>query len=202
MHRLADLDVLPGICHGFFGRDGGVSDGLYASLNCGFGSGDDPERVGANRERALAAADLRSGSLVTAYQTHSAAVATVDQVWPREAAPRVDAMVTDRPAIALGILTADCAPVLFADMSARVIGAAHAGWRGALGGVLEATVAAMEKLGAARSRVVAAAGPMIRQPSYEVGADLVERFLAADRDNARFFTAGRPGHAMFDLPGY
>ena len=203
MHRLADLDVLPGICHGFFGRDGGVSDGLYASLNCGYGSGDDPERVGANRARALAAADLPAGSLVTAYQTHSAAVATVEQVWPREAAPRVDAMVTDRPAIALGILTADCAPVLFADTSAGVIGAAHAGWRGALGGVLEATVAAMAALGARTERLQAAIGPCIGPNSYEVGPEFPAPFLAENERHRRFFRpAPRPGHFLFDLPGY
>src|SRR5260370_14655982 len=183
-HRLADLDVLAGGRHGFCGRAGGVSEGLYASLNCGYGSGDDPGRVGANRERALAGADLAAGSLVPAYQTHSAAVATVEQVWPREAAPRVDAMVTDRPAIALGILTADCAPVLFADTSARVIGAAHAGWRGALGGVLEATLAAMQELGAVRGAIAAAIGPCISQENYEVGEEFRARFLAVEPDSA------------------
>ena len=119
-----------------------------------------------------------------------------------EARPRADAIVTREQGLAIGVSTADCGPVLFADPEARVIGAAHAGWRGALTGVLEATVAAMERLGASRSRIVAAAGPMISQPNYEVGADLVERFLAADQGNARFFVAGRPGHSMFDLPGY
>lgn len=203
MHRVANLDGVPRVRHGFFGRAGGVSDGIFASLNCGYGSGDDADKVGANRGRALAAAELPAGCLVTAYQTHSSQVAVVEQVWPREAAPKVDAMVTDRPAIALGILSADCAPVLFADPAAGVIGAAHAGWRGALGGVLEATVAAMAALGAEPRRLQAAIGPCIGPQSYEVGPEFPEAFLAADDANRRFFrTAARPGHFLFDLPGY
>jgi len=203
MHRTAILDGVPGIRHGFFGRAGGVSDGIYASLNCGYGSDDDPDKVGANRDCALAVADLPAGCLVTAYQTHGSDVAVVDRIWAREAAPRVDAMVTDRPAIALGILTADCAPVLFADPAARVIGAAHAGWRGALGGVLEATVRAMAALGARPERLQVAIGPCIGPDSYEVGPEFPAPFLAADAANRRFFRpASRASHFLFDLPGY
>jgi len=139
---------------------------------------------------------------LTAYQIHSPKVMVADTPWPLSERPRADAIVTKTPGLALGISTADCGPVLFADPEARVIGGAHAGWRGALDGVLEATIAAMERLGAVRSRIVAAAGPMIRQPNYEVGPELVEQFLAAETGNARFFVSGRPGRSMFDLPGY
>lgn len=204
MIQAQPLAELAGIRHGFFGRRGGVSEGLYASLNCGFGSGDDPARVGENRNRAVAAAGLDSSELVTAYQTHSVLVATVERPWPREESPKVDAMVTARNGIVLGILAADCAPVLFADGRARVAGAAHAGWRGALDGVLEATVAQMVRLGAEPRRIVAAVGPCIAQDSYEVGPEFRERFFAAAPANARFFrpAEGRRGHFRFDLPGY
>lgn len=197
------VDALPGLRHGFFTREGGVSEGLYASLNCGFGSGDAAEYVAENRARALAAADMPAGSLVTAYQVHSPDVAVVEAPWRREDAPKVDAMVTGRPGITLGILTADCGPVLFADAEARVIGAAHAGWRGAVTGVLEATVAAMEKLGARRDRIAAVLGPCIAQRSYEVGPEFPAPFLAQAPDNAAFFApSARAGRHMFDLPGY
>ena len=196
------LAALPGIRHAFFTRAGGVSDGVYASLNGGIGSNDRPANVAENRARMAAALQVAPERLLTAYQIHSPNVVVAESPWPITDRPRADAIVTKVLGIALGISTADCGPVLFADPQAGVIGAAHAGWRGALAGVLEATIAAMERLGAARSRIVAAAGPMIHQPSYEVGADLVEQFLAADAGNARFFIAGRPGHSMFDLPGY
>jgi len=189
--------------HAFFTRVGGVSEGLFDSLNCGFGSGDDPGRVAENRALALALAGLPAGSLVTAYQTHSVGVATVEEPWPRDAAPRVDGLVTDRPGLTLGILTADCAPVLFADPEAGVIGAAHAGWRGALDGVLEAAVEAMTDLGARSDRICAAIGPAIAQDSYEVGPEYPAPFLARDAADARFFRpATRPGHFRFDLAGY
>jgi len=186
--------------HGFLGRTGGVSTGLYASLNVGLGSGDDPEAVRENRARALAAV-APGARLVTLHQLHSA-TAVIAGDWPDAARPHADALVTDRPGLALGILTADCAPILFEDRAARVIGAAHAGWKGALGGVIEATVAAMEGLGARRSRIAAAIGPCIAQASYEVGEGFRARFLADDPANDRFFAAGRPGHAMFDLEAY
>ena len=193
-----------GLRHGFFGRAGGVSEGLFASLNCGFGSGDDPGRVAENRSRAAARAGVDPAGLVTAWQTHSVRVAVVERPWRRDASPQVDAMVTRTPGIALGILTADCAPVLLADPDSRVVGAAHAGWRGALDGVLEATVEAMCREGAAVHRLFAAIGPCIAQPSYEVGPEFRDRFRATDPGNERFFgpSPGRPGHFRFDLPGY
>jgi YfiH family protein len=196
------LAALPGIRHAFFTRDGGVSDGVYATLNGGVGSKDASANVTENRTRMAAALAVKPERLLTCYQIHSPKVVEAREPWTMDARPHADAIVTREPELAIGVSTADCGPVLFADPQARVIGAAHAGWRGALAGVLEATVTAMERLGAARSRIVAAAGPMIRQPNYEVGAELVERFTAADPDNARFFAVGRPGHAMFDLPGY
>jgi YfiH family protein len=197
------LGDIAGLRHGFFGREGGVSEGLYASLNCGFGSGDDAGKVAENRGRALAGLDLAPDRLVTCYQVHSPNVVTVEAPWPREENPKADAMVTRRRDLALGILTADCAPVLFADPKAAVIGAAHAGWRGAVSGVVEATLTAMEKLGAERSRVHAAIGPCIAQLSYEVGPEFPAPFLAEDPENARFFLpAPRAGHFLFDLGGY
>ncbi|MFO1055768.1 MAG: peptidoglycan editing factor PgeF [Dongiaceae bacterium] len=203
MERIDRLDALAGIRHGFFGREGGVSDGLYASLNCGYGSGDAPDKVTANRDRAAGRLDLTAARVVTGHQTHSARVATVETPWPRDAAPAVDALVTARPGIGLGVLTADCAPVLLADPAARVVGAAHAGWRGALGGVLEATVAAMAALGARPERIGAAIGPCIGPASYEVGPEFPAPFLAESAENARFFRpAERAGHLIFDLPGY
>jgi YfiH family protein len=198
-----DALATDGIRHTFFTRLGGVSEGIFASLNCGFGSGDAEARVSENRRRAAAALDLAADQLVTCYQVHSPRVAVVERPWRREDRPRADAMVTHMPGIALGILTADCAPVLFADAAARVIGAAHAGWRGAVGGVLEATVAAMSKLGAAPQRIAAAIGPCIAQASYEVGPEFPAPFLAENLANAALFVpAARAGHFLFDLPGY
>ena len=192
-----------GIRHGFFTRDGGISGGIFASLNCGFGSGDDESKVAENRRRVAQALGQSPDRLVTSYQFHSAEAVAVERPWRRDDRPRADAMATRTPGIALGILTADCAPVLFADPDARVIGAAHAGWRGALTGVIEATVAAMEELGANRRQIRAAIGPMIRHANYEVGPDLIARFAAEDRASNRFFSpAARDGHALFDLSGY
>ena len=203
MISLAALNDAAGIRHAFFTREGGVSAGLYSSLNCGFGSGDAAEKVAENRARAMAALDLVPDRLVTCHQVHSPDVVTVAAPWRREDNPRADALVTNRRGIALGILTADCVPVLFADADAGVIGAAHAGWKGALGGVVAATVAAMARLGAAPDRMRAAIGPCIAQRSYEVGPEFPARFLAEDADNGDFFApARRTGHFMFDIAGY
>jgi polyphenol oxidase len=199
IHRAAPLQKLPGIAHGFFGREEGVSTGLYDSLNCGPGSRDDATAVAANRARIVHA--LAPGAkLVSLAQIHSAIVHTVDESWNFDLRPDGDGVVTNLPGVMLGILTADCTPVLFADEQAGVIGAAHAGWKGAVAGVLENTVAAMTKLGALPGRIVAAIGPAISQANYEVGADLRARF---DAEHDRFFIASdRPGHHRFDLTGY
>ncbi len=202
MIKLNALDG-EGLRHGFFTREGGVSEGFFASLNCGLGSGDDAARVAQNRGRAMAALGLEAERLATCYQVHSPSVVVVDAAWPSARRPRADAMVTRRSGIALGILTADCAPVLFADAEAGVIGAAHAGWRGALSGVLEATLTAMIGLGAAPQRVNAGIGPCIAQSSYEVGPEFPSPFLAADPVGADFFRpAPRAGRFLFDLAGY
>lgn len=203
MLQARSLSALPGIRHGFFTRAGGVSDGVYRSLNGGVGSSDAPANVAENRTRMAASLGVTAERLLTCYQIHSANVAVADSPWTQATRPRADAIVTRTPGLAIGVSTADCGPVLLADPQARVLGAAHAGWRGALTGVIEATVSAMEALGAARSRLVAVAGPMIRQSNYEVGQDLIDRFLAADPANARFFAPGqRAGHALFDLAGF
>lgn len=202
--QAATLAETPVAGHGFFTRRGGVSTGIYASRNCGLGSSDERASVVENRERCRRALP-GAGRLVTVYQVHSCDVLTVGEPWEPEAAPKADAMVTDRPGIALGILTADCAPILFVDPEEGVIGAAHAGWKGALGGIAVATVAAMEALGADRGRIRVAIGPSIGPASYEVGPEFRERFLAADPAHAAWFRPGRadrPGHAMFDLPGF
>jgi polyphenol oxidase len=192
-----------GIRHGFFTREGGVSGGLYASLNGGVGSKDNIEHVAENRARMAAAIGVTADRFVTAYQIHSPQVVVVETPWTAETRPRADAIVTRMRALAIGISTADCGPVLLADPQAHVIGAAHAGWRGALTGVVEATIEAMERLGAARGEIRAALGPMIRQQNYEVGNDLIERFRGEDPASSRFFApAARDGHALFDLPGY
>ena len=189
--------------HGFFTREGGVSTGRFASLNCSLSGRDDPEAVRENRARAAEALALPPAALVGLTQMHGIEVATLVEPWPEEARPKADAMVTDRPGLLLGIVTGDCAPVLFADAEAGVIGAAHAGWRGAVAGVIEATIAAMERLGAARTRIAAAIGPCIAQPSYEVGPDLRDAVLARGPADARFFAEGRrPDRWQFDLPGY
>jgi hypothetical protein len=203
MVQAASLAGLAGIRHAFFTRSGGVSQGIYASLNGGIGSRDAPANVAENRARMAATLGVRPERLLTAYQTHSADVVTVNAPWTPDTRPRADAIVTRARGLAIGATTADCGPVLFADAQAGVVGAAHAGWRGAFNGVLEATIEAMEFLGAERSRLVVGLGPMIRQPNYEVGAEFVARFEAADAGNGRFFQASaRAGHALFDLPGY
>lgn len=189
---------LAGVSHAFLGRGGGVSTGLYAGLNCGFGSRDDRDAVSENRNRALAA--VGAARLATLYQVHSAEAAVLTE--PPKGL-RADGMATDRPGLALGILTADCAPVLFADAQAGVVGAAHCGWRGALAGIAEAVLERMESLGARAGRTIAAVGPCIAQASYEVGPEFREAFEAADPDNGRWFVpAARPGHFRFDLAGY
>jgi YfiH family protein len=191
-----------GIRHGFFTRRGGVSDGIYAGLNVGTGSSDDPDRVAENRRRVSAWLGVRPGRLVTVHQVHSPDAIAVDAPFPGER-PKADAMVTDKPGLALGVLAADCGPVLYADPEARVIGAAHAGWKGALTGVLEATVEAMERLGAERGRIAAVLGPSISQANYEVGKEFLERFTSAGPANAAWFSLSKkPGHYMFDLNGY
>ncbi|HZK88863.1 MAG TPA: peptidoglycan editing factor PgeF [Stellaceae bacterium] len=199
------LDVLDGgaVRHAFFTREGGVSGGVFASLNCGFGSADDPENVARNRAIAMRRLGLAEDRLVTCYQVHSATVLTVVRPWRREESPRADGMATARPGLALGVLAADCAPVLFADPQAGVIGAAHGGWCGALGGVMEATVAAMRDLGAEPSRIRAGIGPCIAPESYEVGPEFPGRFADTDPQSGGFFVpAARDGHFRFDLPGY
>jgi hypothetical protein len=193
--------ALGNVAHGFLGRRGGASTGLVAGLNVGTGSQDDPDAIAENRRRAIAA--VRPGArLVTVYQVHSADTVIVAEAFDEAQRPRADAMVTDRPGLALGILTADCAPVLLADREAGVVGAAHAGWKGAFGGITDSTVAAMERLGARRERIVAAVGPCIGRASYEVDDAFLARFAAADPDNERFFTPGCTGHHQFDLEAY
>ena len=195
--------ALAGVRHAFFTRDGGVSGGLYATLNGGLGSHDDTASVAENRARMAQALGVKPPALLTPYQTHSPDVAIVNALWADEARPRADAIVTRAPGLAVGVTTADCGPVLLADPVARVIGAAHAGWRGALTGIVEATVVAMKELGARPERIVAALGPMIRQHNYEVGSELITRFTAEDRASEQFFSAAtRDGHALFDLAGY
>jgi YfiH family protein len=194
---------LTGIRHAFFTRAGGVSTGLYSSLNGGVGSRDEAHKVVENRARMSAALGVEPRRLLTAYQSHSPNVVIAEAPWTTENRPQADAIVTRMRALAIGVTTADCGPVLLADPRAGVIAAAHAGWRGALTGVVEATVAAMERLGAARGEIRAAIGPMIRQANYEVGPDLVARFRAEDPASSRFFApAKREGHAMLDLAGY
>jgi YfiH family protein len=200
---LGPLNDLDGMRHAFFTRQGGVSGGLYSSLNCGLGSGDDAAAVRENRARAMASLELPPESLSTLYQVHGRAVVTLEAPLRDGERPQADAFATAAPGVALGILTADCVPVLFCDPKARVIGAAHAGWKGAIGGVLEATLEAMAKLGGEASCIYAGIGPCIAQRSYEVGAEFPAPFLAEDADNARFFAPGRrEGKFMFDLRGY
>ncbi|MGN8095220.1 peptidoglycan editing factor PgeF [Methylobacterium radiotolerans] len=197
-----ELSAHAGMRHAFFTRVGGVSEGLYASLNGGLGSQDAPERVAENRARMCARLGLPPDRLVSLYQVHSAEVVTVEAPFAEER-PKADAMVTRVPGLALGIATADCGPILFADPENGVVGAAHAGWKGALTGVIGATVSAMEALGARRSRIVAVLGPTIGQASYEVGPDFVARFRSDAPGMERFLGPGtRPGHAQFDLPGF
>jgi purine-nucleoside/S-methyl-5'-thioadenosine phosphorylase / adenosine deaminase len=203
MLQAASLSKLARVRHAFFTRAGGVSQGVYGSLNGGIGSSDAPGNVAENRARMAAALGVVPERFLTAYQIHSPEVVVADEPWTHETRPRVDAIVTRTPNLAIGVSTADCGPLLFADSQAGVIGAAHAGWRGALTGVIEAAIAAMERLGAERARIAAALGPTISQRNYEVGPEFVARFLAADADNERFFAPSeRAGHAMFDLAGY
>jgi len=203
MIKLDVLDSLPGIRHGFMTRAGGVSEGIYASLNCGLGSDDDRERVLENRRRVLEMAGIGARTLLTAHQVHSPDVLVVEEEWQDGPRPKVDALVTRRANIAIAASSADCVPILFADPEARVVGAAHAGWRGAVGGVLQATVKEMCALGAQPERIRAGVGPCIGPASYEVGPEFPAPFLAQDAANARFFRpARRAGHSMFDLESY
>ena len=196
-----ELAARSGLRHAFFTRRGGVSEGLYASLNGGLGSSDDPP-VRENRRLMEEELGIAPGTLISVHQVHSPDAVIVEAPLVRRSS-KADGMVTRVPGLALAVTTADCGPVLFADPNAGVIGAAHAGWRGALTGVLEATIARMEESGAARCRIVAVLGPTISGPAYEVGSDLMTRFIDADPANERFFTAnGRPSHAQFDLPAY
>jgi len=198
--EIITADSLAPLRHGFFTRRGGASSGVFAGLNCGPGSTDQSEIVSINRGRVADAMGLTADALMTVHQVHSADVVTLEG--PPSERPRADAMVTDRPGLALAVLTADCQPVLFADHAAGVIGAAHAGWRGARDGVLEATLDAMEALGANRGETVAVIGPTISQRAYEVGPEFLEDFLADDPQNARFFAGGAGDRVQFDLPAY
>jgi YfiH family protein len=210
MIRHERLSAVPRAEHGFFTRAGGVSIGLYGTLNCGFGSADQPRLIAENRSRCAARLGVAADRLVTAHQVHGATVAEVSAPWEREDAPRADGMVTQCPGLALGVLTADCAPILLADGEAGIIGAAHAGWKGARAGVAEAVVAAMVRLGGAPGRIVAVVGPTIGAASYEVGPDFQQAFLCDDPSAARFFKdgpIGLPGGSAggppyFDLQGF
>jgi len=197
------LSSIPGLSHAFFTRHGGVSRGLYESLNGGLGSDDDPANVVENRRRMAEQMGVTPSHFLSVWQIHSPDVVVASEPWQSDARPRADALVTRTEGLAIGVTAADCGPILFVDPNARVIGAAHAGWKGALTGILESTVEAMEKLGAERTGIVAAIGPLIRQHSYEVGGEFVERFVEADAENALFFVpSAREGHSMFDLAGF
>jgi YfiH family protein len=203
--RLASplLSAIPGLRHAFFTRDGGVSDGIYADLNGGLGSNDDPANVTENRRRMAAQMGVSPEHFLSVWQIHSPDAVVASGPWENASRPRADAIVTSTEGLAIGITAADCGPILLVDPNARVIGAAHAGWKGALTGIVESTVGAMEKLGAERGGIVAAVGPLIRQHSYEVGGEFVERFIEADAENGAFFIpSAREGHALFDLAGF
>lgn len=194
---------LNGAAHAFFTRRGGVSQGVYASLNGGVGSKDDPGAVAENRARMARALGVAPSHFLVPYQIHSAEAQTVSAPWPEDARPRCDGLVTATPGLALGVTGADCGVLLFADETAGVIGAAHSGWKGALTGMVEALVAAMEALGARKANIAAALGPTIAQASYEVGPEFFARFEAEDAGFARFFApSAKPGHYLFDLPGF
>ena len=202
---MIDSDALnhPGVAHGFFTRGGGHSTGIFASLNCGLGSGDDPDLVRMNREIVARGVSVLPSSLVTAHQVHSAEAIEVTTPWGISDRPKVDGLVTKTKGIGIGVLTADCGPVLFADAEAGVVGACHAGWKGALTGITEATLQAMERLGAVRTRTVAVLGPTISKAAYEVGPEFQKPFLEQDAAHAQYFTPSvRDGHHMFDLPRY
>ena len=197
------LSAIPGLRHAFFSRDGGVSDDIYASLNGGLGSNDDPAKVEENRRRMAEQMGVAPEHLLSVHQVHSPDAVVATDPWPGGVRPRADAIVTRSEGLAIAVTTADCGPILLVDPNARVIGAVHAGWKGALTGILESTVDAMEKLGAERSGIVAAIGPLIRQHSYEVGGEFVDRFTETDAENALFFLPSvRHGHAMFDLASF
>ncbi|PHQ98706.1 MAG: polyphenol oxidase [Marinosulfonomonas sp.] len=199
--EILTADSLSAFRHGFFTRRGGASSGIFEGLNCGHGSSDQTQAVTLNRERVANTMDVGAAALTSVHQYHSAKVLTLTA--PISGArPKADAMVTATPDIALGILTADCAPVLFADTQAGVVGAAHAGWKGAIGGILEATLDAMEALGATRSNTAAVIGPCISQAAYEVGPEFMDIFIADDPDHARFFAGGTAGRVQFDLPAF
>lgn len=200
---LSPLLARHGIRHAFFTRAGGVSEGIYAGLNGGIGSADNPAHVAENRARMAAHLGVTPACLVSLYQVHSAVALPVTEPWSQEERPQADAMVTRIPGVALAIGIADCGPVLFADPVAGIVAGAHSGWKGAIGGVLEATIEAMEREGARRERIVAALGPMLSQAHYEVGPEFESRFLDESAENARFFRPGqKAGHPHFDLPGY
>ena len=197
------LSAIPGLRHAFFTRDGGVSEGVYGGLNGGLGSNDDPAHVHEYRRRMAERLGVAPEQFVSVHQVHSPDAVVATGPWQGPSRPKADAIVTRAEGLAIGVTAADCGPILFVDPNARVIGAAHAGWKGALTGILESTVDAMEKLGAERGGIVAAIGPLIRQPSYEVGSEFVERFIEQDADNAMYFLpAVREGHSMFDLAGF
>src|SRR5699024_9478630 len=191
MLTIGPFNAVAGLRHAFFTREGGVSQGIYASLNCGLGSGDNPAHVTENRSRAAEALGAEPGSLLTCHQAHTAEAVVVERPWAEGERPRADALVTRTPGLALGVLTADCAPVLLADLRAGVIGAAHAGWKGALGGILDSTVTAMVTLGARPGEIVSAIGPCISQRSYEVGPEFPAPFLAQSEANQSFFRPGK-----------
>lgn len=200
--EIITADALAPFHHGFFTRRGGASSGVFSGLNCGSGSSDQSEIVAINRSRVAKAMGVAIAELASVYQVHSADVVTVSETPMPDARPKADALVTATPGVALSILTADCQPVLFADPQAQVIGAAHAGWKGAQTGVLEATIDAMIALGAKRENITAVIGPSISQTAYEVGPEFLDSFLAEDPDNARFFAGGQGDKAQFDLPSY
>lgn len=199
--EVLEARALEGVRHGFLGRLGGVSAGSCAGLNVGWGSGDDRAAIAENRRRAVAAV-APGAALVTLHQVHSAEALHVTAPWPDDGRPHADAMVADRPGLLLGILTADCAPILLADREAGVVAAAHAGWKGALGGIAEAVVAEMERRGAQRDRIAAAIGPCIARNSYEVDEAFLRRFAEVDPEHERFFSPGREDHLQFDLEGF
>lgn len=197
------LDDIPWVRHGFFSRTGGRSQGIYGSLNCALGSGDDPEHVRANRKAVAESIGIAAEQLVTLRQVHSATAVIATEKWPEGKSPEGDALVTDKAGLAVAILTADCAPVLFADSHKKIVGAAHAGWKGALNGVLEATIGQMVSLGSRSENIVAAIGPCIGAQSYEVSEAFKKTFLDHEMENARFFAPSqKPGHLIFNLPGY
>ena len=199
--RSKTLSMLPDIEHGFFTRQGGISTGIFASLNCGYDSGDKEENIAENRRRVSRRLNVSPHSLISTYQVHSSDVVTIEKPWRRRNTPKADGMVTNRKGIALGILTADCAPVLFADQTQGVIGACHAGWRGTLGGIICSTVLAMEALGAKPGRIKAVIGPCITQKSYQVKVNFLDQFLDSDPEFGQYFINEDKGHLRFDLSG-